>query len=331
MTKSQEVECEHPILSCIISYDSTLAILVLEKDDREVWIEMYSLANCDKTFSEKIGGLKDSYIRCKEVEQNSGGNKYAVVYVDDGKFRLRVFGKEQRDEETIKSEEFDINAALGINDYTMPIQELPDPFCTCSFISDDRIFVQLFYNYKFTHYHFIYNHVTRSIEGDVYSTVMKCSKQNFPVKSFFNPEENVIYSFYRHGQVFNINGDNITELSYERMTEMDLGQMYLINNKALVVRSSSKILFFKIEEELDLNRKPVMKWMQYNMINARGSIYFIKGNKRIQITCDDRIYFYLIDPKTFEPTLENVMANYMGCTQMMFGSRVRYGITYKTN
>ena len=98
MTKSQEVECEHPILSCIISYDSTLAILVLEKDDREVWIEMYSLANCDKTFSEKIGGLKDSYIRCKEVEQNSGGNKYAVVYVDDGKFRLRVFGKEQRDE-----------------------------------------------------------------------------------------------------------------------------------------------------------------------------------------------------------------------------------------
>lgn len=31
------------------------------------------------------------------------------------------------------------------------------------------------------------------------------------------------------------------------------------------------------------------------------------------------------------PELENVLYNYMGCNQMMFGSRVRYGITYKTN
>lgn len=31
------------------------------------------------------------------------------------------------------------------------------------------------------------------------------------------------------------------------------------------------------------------------------------------------------------PTLENVMYNYMGCNQMMFGSKVWYGITYKTN
>lgn len=31
------------------------------------------------------------------------------------------------------------------------------------------------------------------------------------------------------------------------------------------------------------------------------------------------------------PKLENVMYNYMKCSQMMFGSKVRYGITYKTN
>jgi hypothetical protein len=29
------------------------------------------------------------------------------------------------------------------------------------------------------------------------------------------------------------------------------------------------------------------------------------------------------------PELENVMYNYMKCTQMMFGRRVRYGITFK--
>jgi hypothetical protein len=31
------------------------------------------------------------------------------------------------------------------------------------------------------------------------------------------------------------------------------------------------------------------------------------------------------------PTLENVMFNFMNCSQMMFGSKVKYGITYKGN
>lgn len=63
----------------------------------------------------------------------------------------------------------------------------------------------------------------------------------------------------------------------------------------------------------------------------RGQIYFIKGNVRIQVTTDERIYFYLIDKETFMPKLENCMNNFMQCSQMMFGSRVRYGITFKAN
>ena len=67
------------------------------------------------------------------------------------------------------------------------------------------------------------------------------------------------------------------------------------------------------------------------MKDTRGQIYFIRGNVRIQIVTDEKIYFYLIDKETCEPKLENVMYNYMQCSQMMFGTRVRYGITYKTN
>ena len=37
----------------------------------------------------------------------------------------------------------------------------------------------------------------------------------------------------------------------------------------------------------------------------------------------------MINEETLEPLLENVMYNYMGCSTMMFGSKVRYGITYK--
>ena len=60
-------------------------------------------------------------------------------------------------------------------------------------------------------------------------------------------------------------------------------------------------------------------------------MYFIKGNKRILITTDTKIFFYLIDPVTFIPALENCMYNFMNCSQMMFGSKVKYCVTFKTN
>ena len=97
----------------------------------------------------------------------------------------------------------------------------------------------------------------------------------------------------------------------EQMTGQDLGMMYLINSRALIASSSSKILFFK--QIIDEDDDNVKKWTLYQEINQRGFIYFIKGNKRIQVTTDEKIYFYLIDPETFMPTLENVMFNFMGC------------------
>ena len=69
----------------------------------------------------------------------------------------------------------------------------------------------------------------------------------------------------------------------------------------------------------------------YKVINCRGFIYYIKGNVRIQITTDTKIFFYLIDKDTLQPIMENVMFNFMNCNQMMFGSKVKYSVTYKTN
>ena len=91
-----------------------------------------------------------------------------------------------------------------------------------------------------------------------------------------------------------------------KMTDLDLGTMYLIYNKALVSRTSSEVNFFKIDEEDGL-------WKKYYTLPIRGFIYFIKGNVRVQISTEDKIYFYLIDKETLKPSLENVMNNYMNC------------------
>ena len=104
--------------------------------------------------------------------------------------------------------------------------------------------------------------------------------------------------------------------------------MVLFDQQALIARCSNKILFFK--QEFDLMLKKYV-WINYHQIKEKGFVYYIKGNIRIQITTETKIYFYIMDKETLMPKLENVMFNYMECNQMMFGSRVRYGITYKNN
>lgn len=44
---------------------------------------------------------------------------------------------------------------------------------------------------------------------------------------------------------------------------------------------------------------------------------------------DQNIYFFKIDPDSFEPILDNVMFNFMDCSMMLFGSKVKFGICYK--
>ena len=83
------------------------------------------------------------------------------------------------------------------------------------------------------------------------------------------------HTFYRQGHGFTIKASNPQECKIEKITDADLGNMYLLFDAALVTRSSSSILFFKIDPETGL-------WKQYMTFdNMRGQIYFIRGNVRI--------------------------------------------------
>jgi hypothetical protein len=52
----------------IITYDSSKAMTVTKRNDREYYIKQYDLESYDLTFEEKIGGGEDQYIKLKEVE-----------------------------------------------------------------------------------------------------------------------------------------------------------------------------------------------------------------------------------------------------------------------
>jgi len=55
--------------------------------------------------------------------------------------------------------------------------------------------------------------------------------------------------------------------------------MELVFDEAIVVRSSSKILFFKQKWDYGIDQ---FQWVLYHIIkNVRGFVYFIRGNVRI--------------------------------------------------
>ena len=60
-------------------------------------------------------------------------------------------------------------------------------------------------------------------------------------------DKDEICSFYRQGQAFVVPRLDLENYRFERMTERNLGQMIYFEEKALIARSSSKILFFRQE------------------------------------------------------------------------------------
>jgi hypothetical protein len=96
LLKQTNVATMYPICSMIITYDSTKAVTVTKRDDKEYYVKQYDLESYEMTFEEKIGGQPNQYIKLKEVEQAPDGKKYAICYNDDGKFFMRTFGKVTR-------------------------------------------------------------------------------------------------------------------------------------------------------------------------------------------------------------------------------------------
>jgi hypothetical protein len=197
LLKTTNVTTLYPICSVAISYDSTRAITVTKRHEREYYVKMYDLESYELTFEEKIGGEAKDYIKLKEVEQDATGQAFAIVYFNDGNFFMRNFGRVSRTPEEIKLNEVNINELVGIDNWTMVYDGFPDPSITCTFVSSTKVFINCFYNPTLTHYHFIYDTHARKVEGQIISIVMNSNKKNFPYKCFYSDERNEIYSFYR--------------------------------------------------------------------------------------------------------------------------------------
>ena len=68
LLKQTSVTTMYPIVSVTVTYDSTKAITVTKKNEREYYVKQYDLETYEMTFEEKIGGGEDNFIKLKEIE-----------------------------------------------------------------------------------------------------------------------------------------------------------------------------------------------------------------------------------------------------------------------
>tara|TARA_B110000285_G_C15043981_1_gene573293 strand:+ start:905 stop:1276 length:372 start_codon:yes stop_codon:yes gene_type:complete len=122
-------------------------LTVTKADDSEYYLKQYSLESYQMTFEEKVGGNELDFIKAKDVEQNSTGDYFALTYLNDGVFKLRTFGTVTRSLNEIEKEEVIINELLGLDNYTMPINQFPEPYIQCTFVTNDLLFINLYHNY----------------------------------------------------------------------------------------------------------------------------------------------------------------------------------------
>ena len=148
-----------------------------------------------------------------------------MCYNDDGVFKLRVFGKEERTPQQIAASETNINDLLGIDDWTMAVMNFPDPFITCCFINDELLYINLFHSHKKMHYHFYLDIGLGKVKllGQVVSFKLGTSSKNFPYKCFYNEEKDEVYSFYRQGHALIVQTSDPNKFQVDKITDQDLG------------------------------------------------------------------------------------------------------------
>tara|TARA_B110000285_G_C15078108_1_gene591907 strand:+ start:162 stop:1631 length:1470 start_codon:yes stop_codon:yes gene_type:complete len=312
------IDTEMDVVQVIITYDSKKCVAIINDKDEHFEVVGYSLTKHNQIFRRVYDG---TYIKMNNIEQSDDGTIYAIAYQDNGQFYVNVIDDTGKEHDLL-----DVSQLLHLDAQSKPITGFWEPLITAVFIPGGDLFINAYHRLQKKSYHFTYSYKTqKALCQPMINEIKDCTPLNFPIKSFYSQHSGDCYTFYRQGHCVTVNTQNPDQIKTEKITTDDLGTMYLLFDQALVTRSSSSILFFKIDEETG-------EWKKFHTLpKTRGQIYFIRGNIRIQVTTDEKVYFYLIDKETFMPRLENCMNNFMQCSQMMFGTRVRYGITFKAN
>lgn len=171
-----------------------------------------------------------------------------IPYQDNGCMRAYIIDNKGN---MIKNMCF--NEICGFDNKSKPIMGFYQPMITACFIQNDDLFFSIHHRIENIQKSFIYSWKQDQILSEIGQVKLEEStKTNFPIKSFYSCLDNEIYTFYRQGHALKRSSvvEN-TNIQQEKISNADLGQMFLVFDKALIVRSSNSMIFFKKSMEED--------------------------------------------------------------------------------
>lgn len=308
------------IVNIVINDKHDVAFVLAKEADELFYIQLFDMNNKKKVKEFPIHG---NYITGETIEMNETLDKFALAYMDDGNWHLLIF-----DFKKIILD-LDINSLFGIENDTLPISGYYAPFATCCFLKDQTIYYNFFRRRQKLMGHFVFNpdeyKVTQQL---VYLQMTSCTMKNFPQRTYYDQAKGKLYTFYRQGQALYTDEEAIERSHFQKITNFDIGEMEFYLGEVLIVRSSHKILFFKLEENKDTEKD---EWQCYHSFDSQGRLSGNRCCSMFQIIQDDYILFYEIQNEDFIPKLENVMMNFLGCGMMIYGEEQTFCITFKMN
>lgn len=171
---------------------------------------------------------------------------FACPYLETGVYKLRIFSHnlDGHTAQPLIRCSFNINEMLGIDDDNVPNFDVASPNTTCTFISDDLIFVNVYANRKLQHWHLVLNWKTSTVHSSEMIDMAFSSEKNYPSCTYLDSHFSQIHVFYRHGEAFAIDLDmESLEISpacnVERITDKAVADIHFFGHDVMIARSST--------------------------------------------------------------------------------------------
>lgn len=99
MVRNTRLQTNDPVISISIAFDASMLLVLTKKSDARFIVTCYDLTLDQKPCGREIFGDDDkSFVRIKQIEQYSDSALYAVVFIEDGIFKLTTLGCEKLNE-----------------------------------------------------------------------------------------------------------------------------------------------------------------------------------------------------------------------------------------
>lgn len=128
LTARSYVKTNGNVVSMVMSYDSKITVAITTTTPEKFMVQAFGLKDHTMKFEKTFEG---EYLRMNLVDQDITGQKFAVSYQDNGRFKIAMFTQQGEDIDHI-----DVNDILDLDTESKALSGFYEPLITVFFVPD---------------------------------------------------------------------------------------------------------------------------------------------------------------------------------------------------